>query len=78
MCIATFYLVASSPNMPIKTLTAYTSEGTYLCFLTVDEQVDFCIFLPNASRIGTKLPFNRLPWEVRQEFESQFDPHTFL
>lgn len=61
---------------PIKILTFESREGTYTCFLTLDDQIEMCVFQPADRVIGTQLNFTHLPWEVRQYFEAEIDPHN--
>lgn len=60
----------------LKILTADRPEGTYTCYLTLDEQVELTVFQPADRIIGTRLSWHELPWNVRQEFESEIDPHN--
>tara|TARA_R110000868_G_scaffold136214_4_gene349073 strand:- start:808 stop:1005 length:198 start_codon:yes stop_codon:yes gene_type:complete len=63
------------PN-PLKILTYDTREGCYICYLTLDDQVEMTIYKSHGKVVGTRLSWNELPWEVRASFEDSMDPHN--
>lgn len=61
---------------PVKILTHEAKEGTYTCYLTLDDQIEMTVFQPADRIIGTQMNFTQLPWEVRAAFEAEMDPHN--
>jgi hypothetical protein len=46
-----------------------------MIFLTEDGKVDSCLAFTHGWKIGQRIDFSALPYEIRQQVEDELDPH---